>query len=123
MRLHLKLSKNFNLFHNNSNGLESIFDNFHQFISENNVFDVIAITETSQKTANNGFLTNIELDGFSSYSIASNSSRGGSLLYIKNKHKTKVRTDLNIQNDVVRTPFVAPYIDILMTIQVNMGYS
>ena len=101
-----QLIKNFNLFHNNLNGLESKFDNFHQFISENNVFDFIAITETSQKTANNGFLTNIELEGFSSYSIASNSSRGGSLLYINNKHKTKVRTDLNIQNDVLEATWI-----------------
>ena len=65
------------------------------------MFDVIAITETSQKTANNGFLMNIELVGFSSYSIASNSSREGSLLHINNKRKTKVRTDLNIQNDMI----------------------
>ena len=78
---------NFNIYHNNLNGLETKFDNFHQFISENNLFDVIAITETSQKKSNNGFLSNVEIEGYNSYAIASNTSKGGSLLYINNKYK------------------------------------
>ena len=70
------------------------------------MFDVIAITETSQKTSNNGFLSNVEIDGFISHSIASNSNKGGSLLYINNKHKIKERTDLNIQNDVLEAVWI-----------------
>ena len=97
---------NSNFYHNNLNGLETKFDNFHQFISENNLFDVIAITETSQKKSNNGFLSNVEIEGYNSYAIASNTSKGGSLLYINNKYKNRERTDLSIQNDLFEAIWV-----------------
>ena len=46
----LKNKDNFNIFHTNINGLESKFDNLFEFISSTtSEFDVIAITETSQK--------------------------------------------------------------------------
>ena len=103
--------KNFNVFHNNLNGLEGKIDDLHQFISENDIFDVIAITETSQKISNNGFLSNIDMNGFNSYSIASNSNKGGALLYVKNKLKVKERTDLNSKCD----SFEAIWIEIVNT--------
>ena len=49
----LKNNNNFNLFHSNINGLDSKFDDLYDFISStSSAFDVIAITETSQKTMN-----------------------------------------------------------------------
>ena len=45
----LNKDNNFNIFHNNINGLESKFESLHQFIAGASEFDVIALTETSQK--------------------------------------------------------------------------
>ena len=57
----LKTLSNLNIFHTNINGLESKFDNLHEFIS--NVYsdlDIIAITETSHKSF---FNTNVSING------------------------------------------------------------
>ena len=64
------------------------------------------ITETSQKKSNNGFLSNVEIEGFNSYAIASNTSKGGSLLYVNNKYKNREGTDLSIQNDLFEAIWV-----------------
>ena len=53
-KLQAKNVKNFNIFHPNVNGLESHFENFHQFLSSvPNDFDVINLTETSWKENEN----------------------------------------------------------------------
>ena len=84
----VKSQKNFNIFHNNVNGLETKHDLLHNFLTNNSMdFDIIAITETSLKTGNN-FKTNIDLEGHLSFSIPSNSNKGGSTIYAK--------SDLNI---------------------------
>ena len=47
----LSLNNNLNIFHTNINGLESKFDSLHEFLSSTySKMDIIAITETSQKT-------------------------------------------------------------------------
>ena len=47
----LEMSKNFNIFHTNINGLENKFDLLHEFISNSDSnFDISGITETSQKS-------------------------------------------------------------------------
>ena len=52
----LNTSKNFNIFHSNVNGLESKMDLLREFLSSTSDFDVIAISESSQR--NNDFLKN-----------------------------------------------------------------
>ena len=52
----IKMSKNFNIFHSNVNGIENKMDLLHEFLSSTSDFDVIAITETSQ--GNNDSLSN-----------------------------------------------------------------
>ena len=59
-------SKNsFNLFHSNVNGLESKFDNLHEFLSSSNSeMSIIALTETSQKLDH---ISNVTIDGYSEF--------------------------------------------------------
>ena len=46
----LNTSKNFNVFHSNVNGLENKMDLLHEFLSSTSSgFEVVAITETSQR--------------------------------------------------------------------------
>ena len=45
----LNLNNNLNIFYTNINGLESKFDNLHEFLSSTSKMDIIALTETSQK--------------------------------------------------------------------------
>ena len=46
----LNNNKSLNIFHTNINSLEAKFDNLHEFISNTSTnFDILAITETSQK--------------------------------------------------------------------------
>ena len=92
--------KNISIFHNNFNGLESKFDQFHNFlINTSSDIDIIAITETSQHVNNIKFKTNVELKGYTLFSTASNTSKGGCAIYIKNKFNVNERMDLNIIND------------------------
>ena len=78
-------NNNLNIFHNNVNGLESKFENFHHFLSNDSTkFDIIAITETSQKITSEKFHTNINLEGYTNFSTASNSNNGGTIIYTKN---------------------------------------
>ena len=56
---------NINIFHNNLNGLESKFDHIHNFLSSNSFeFDIIALTETSEKFNDKNFKTNVDLEGY-----------------------------------------------------------
>ena len=84
---------NFNIFHNNINGLENKHDFLHQFLASSINFDVIAITETSKKH-NRDFLNNVQLDSYNLFSIGSYTSRGGSALYVNNKYEVRERIDL-----------------------------
>ena len=59
----LNISNNFNMFHSNVNGLESKFENLHTFLSGSKPFNVIGITETSEKEEFS-FLTNVSISGF-----------------------------------------------------------
>ena len=95
-----KNSKNVNIFHNNFNGLELKFGQFHNFLTNiNSNLDVITITETSQHITDNNFKTNVNLKGYDLYSTPTNTSKGGSAIYIKNKFNVIERTDLNIIDD------------------------
>ena len=84
---------------NDLNGHESKFDYLHQFFVDNNIFDIITLSETSQKHTNPGFFTNVEINGYIMYSTPSSSTKGGTLVYVKSKYKVKERTDLNNFDD------------------------
>ena len=59
----------------------------------------MAITETYLKTGNVNFKTKIGLEGYKSFSISSNSNKGGSTIYTKSNLVTVERIDLNSTND------------------------
>ena len=95
----LKIKKSFNIFHSNTNSLESKFGNLHQFVSSTpSKFEVLAITETSQRAGEN-FKSNIEIDGFDFFKTPSNSDKGGTALYFNSNFKAFERIDLKIQHD------------------------
>ena len=89
-------TNNFNIYHNNMNGLETKLDNLQHFLSDNNTkFDIIAVTETSQKTLHDGFLANINLQGYTIFSSPTNSIKGGTAIYSLNTIDVIERFDLN----------------------------
>ena len=93
-------SRNVNIFHNNVNGLESKFGLLHNFLSNNSSdLDIIAITETSQQINNLNFKTNVSLDGYTMTSTHSNSQKGGTCIYRKNKFDAIEREDIKIINN------------------------
>ena len=70
------------------------------FLANNTInFDIIAFTETSLKTDNINFNSNVGLEGYRNYTIPSNSNKGGSTIYAKRILDILERTDLNITND------------------------
>ena len=94
-----KKDNKFNIFHSNVNGLDTHFENLHEFLSGvPNDIDVINLTETSQK-ANENFKTNISIEGYESFFTPSNSRKGGTGIYVKGIYNTIERSDLNIQHD------------------------
>ena len=98
-KLQAKNKKNFNIFHSNVNGLESHYDVLHTFLPGIPTdFDVLNITETSEKKEG-GFMSNVSKEGYDSYFTPSNSSRGGTGIYVKNSFDNNERTDLNVQQD------------------------
>ena len=95
----LNNKKNFNLFHSNVNSLEAKFDNLHEFISSNSTkFDILAITESSEKN-NQNFKLNIKIDGYELFSTPSNSNKGGIVIYVGSGLNSFEREDLKIQHD------------------------
>ena len=104
--LNLKTSNNLNIFHTNINGQESKFDILHEFISNASVeLDIVAITETSHK---NGefFTTNVSLEGYDEFYTPSNSSKGGTAIYVKENYDVFERNDLKIQNDCLESTWI-----------------
>ena len=81
------------------NGLERKFDTLHTFlVTAKSSMDVIAITETSEHT-DQSFLTNVNMNGFSSpFSTPSLSKKGGTLMYVSNIYNVFERNDLKVQN-------------------------
>ena len=67
----LNIPQKFNIFHTNINGLESKLDNLYEFISgTSNKIDIIALAEISEKE-DNGFIGNVEIDGYQKFYTAS----------------------------------------------------
>ena len=82
--LKLVIKNNLKIFHNNINGLETKHELLQNFLANNTMSFDIAITETSLKPENINFQTNIAFQGYKYFSTASNSSKGGSTIYVKN---------------------------------------
>ena len=67
---------NFNIFHNNLNRLENKFEVLHNFLTgAPKTFDIMAITETSQKLVNEDFKTNISMEGYLTFSTPTNTNK------------------------------------------------
>ena len=93
-----KKGKNLNIYHANANGLESHFDNLHDFLSRLPTdFDVINITETSEQF--DGFKSNVSLEGYDTYFTPTNSAKGGTGIYVKSNIDADNRPDLSIENN------------------------
>ena len=71
----MNLQKKFNIFHSNVNGLESKFENLHEFLTSASNMDIVAITEISQKS-NESFIKNVIIEAYDIYSTGSHSARG-----------------------------------------------
>ena len=103
----LSLEKTLNIYHANVNGLDSHFDNLHEFLSNEQTpkFDIINITETSQKIGEN-FKTNVMIEGYDFYCTETKSAKGGTAIYIKNNYDSFERDDLKILNDDFETVWI-----------------
>ena len=110
-----KTKKSFNIFHNNLNGLENKFDILHQFLATSIDYDIIALTETSQKV-NIEFISNVNIENYSLFSIGSSVSRGGSALYVKNNYNARKRFDLESCSNL----FEAIWVEIEMNCSRNI---
>ena len=81
------------------NGIESKFDNLCNFLSGlSHKVDILSITESSEQDGT-GFLSNIDIDGYVKFHTPSNSSRGGTLVYVNDRFNVIERNDLTIQSD------------------------
>ena len=111
----LKMSKNFNIFHTNINGLENKFDLLYEFLSNSDSdFDIIGITETSQKS-NEIFTSNVSISSYNMYLTSSLSSKGGTSIYVKDNLHNFERNDLKIQH----SEFEAVWIEIINKVGKN----
>ena len=96
----LNLNNNFNIYHNNVNGLQTKFKFIHNFLlNTTSDIDIIAITETSEHISNENFKNNIELDGYKLLTKPSKTNKGGVAIYTNSKFDSFERTDLNIVHD------------------------
>ena len=97
-KLQTENSNRFNIFHSNVNGLETHFENLHEFLSGTPIdFDVLNITETSQKIDYN-FKSNISIEGYVNFFTPSYTNKGGTGIYIKSSYDSLERNDLNVCN-------------------------
>ena len=120
------MSKSLFLFHINACSLSKNFDNLQQLLScPNKNFDIIATTKT-RLTKNVSITNNLNIKNYSIEFTPTESSAGGTLLYIANHFLYKPCQDLNIykkneldstfiekMNPKNQTLLLVPYINIL----------
>ena len=87
--------KSLALFYINACSLNKHFDDLHLLKCTNKVFDIIAVTET-RITKQTSFTTNINLRNYAIEFNLTESSAGGTLLYIASHLSYKPRPYLNI---------------------------
>ena len=96
----LDFNSNFTIYHCNINGLETKIDNLHSLLSSlNSSIDIICITETSLNCTQTNLRINTNLDGYVQFFMPTNSTKGGTSIYVQNKYDVLERSDLNITND------------------------
>ena len=96
----LKNQNSLNIFHSNVNGLESKFDHLHEFLAgAKSSPDIIAITETSEQN-DNFFTSNVSMHSYSPFYTPTNSSKGGTALYVNKGYSPFERFDLKVQHDL-----------------------
>ena len=84
------------LFHLNTCSLSKTFEDLEYLLDSTNLnFNIIAISET-RITKNKTQINDIDLTNYSYVHCPTESSAGGTLLYIRNNLSYKARTDLNI---------------------------
>ena len=89
-------NKFLSLFHINACSLYKNFDDLQHLLScTQNNFDIIAISET-RVTKNIALLNNLNFNNYSFEFTPTETSAGGTLLYIANHLSYKCRNDLNI---------------------------
>ena len=113
----LKLHDKKTPFHINACSLNKNFDDLEYLLKcTNKSFDVIAVSETriSKKTS---LTCNINLKNYSFESTPTESSAGGTLLYISNRLSYKPRFDLNI---VKKNQVESTFIEIINTKKTNI---
>ena len=89
-------SKSLSLFHINTYSLSKNFDDLEYLLKTTNMnFDIIAISET-RITKNINEISNINLNSYAFEFTPTESSAGGTLIYVANRLAYKSRTDLQI---------------------------
>ena len=89
-------NKSLSLFHINACSLNKNFDDLQHLLScTQKNFDIIAISET-RVTKNISLLNNLNFNNYSFEFTPTETSAGGTLLYIANHLSYKCRNDLNI---------------------------
>ena len=94
-------------FHLNISSLPFHYEEFSTILSENKLnFDVLGISE-SRLRLNTATLSSIQLPGYNLESTPTESTKGGTLLYIKSNFKYKRRNDLEIyKSKVLESTFI-----------------
>ena len=100
-------SKSLSLFHINTYSLSKNFDDLEYLLKTTNMnFDIIAISET-RITKNINEISNINLNSYAFEFTPTESSAGGTLIYVANRLAYKSRTDLQIyKNRVLDFTFI-----------------
>ena len=102
----LKNQNSLNIFHSNVNGLESKFDHLHEFLAgAKSPLDIIAITETSEQN-DDFFISNVSMHSYSPFYTPTNSSKGGTALYVNKGYSPFERFDLKVQHDLFESVWV-----------------
>ena len=116
LKLHVK-KNSISFLHINACSLNKNFDDLEYLLKcTNKSFDIIAVSETriSKKTS---LTCNINLKNYSFESTPTESSAGGTLLYISNRLSYKPRFDLNI---VKKNQVESTFIEIINTKKTNI---
>ena len=92
---YLTKNKSLSLFHVNTCSLNKNFDDLQYLLSCTKKTDTIAVSET-RITRNLSLLNNLNLNNYSFEFTLTETSAGGTLLYIANHLSYKCRNDLNI---------------------------
>ena len=67
--------------------------------------DVIGISETSED-ADKSFVANIKLEGYELYHTPTNSSKGGTAIYVNKDYDAFERTDIKAQTDLFESVWI-----------------